>query len=76
MKRFPSKHGTPVVFTPVRSRPPMPSRIVPRSPPPPRNLGEEVERTESKPPRPSYVEIDVVEANLSGDPRYEPHEPE
>jgi hypothetical protein len=57
----------------------MPSRIVPRSPPPPRDLGEQTEQTPqagSKPPRPSYAELDLVEANLADDPRYEPHDPE
>ena len=70
MKRFPSKHGAPVVFNPVRSRTPMPSRIVPRSPALPRDLAPRAE-TGPKPRSPSYVELDVVEADLKDDPRYD-----
>ena len=73
MKRFPSKHGARVVFDPVRSKTPMPaSRAVRRSssPVPP----EASDSAPPKAPSPSFAEIDVVEANLSRDPRYDPDE--
>jgi hypothetical protein len=72
MKRFPSGHGARVVFTPVRSATPMPSsqHRVPRSAPVPK----EVRPRTDAPPKdrtPSYAEIDLVEANLKDDPRYD-----
>jgi hypothetical protein len=73
MKRFPSKHGARVVFDPVRSKTPAPSslrpRTIPRSAPLPREFTENEAPT--KPRSPSYAEVDVVEANLKVDPRYE-----
>ena len=72
MKRFPSGHGARVLFNPVRRATPMPSsRSVPRSAPVPR---EAVEGPAPKPRSPSYAEVDVVEANLKGDPRYDDDE--
>jgi len=69
MKRFPSKHGARVAFDPVRSQTPMPSASrIPRSAPVPREFTEEAP---TKPHSPSFAEIDVVEANLKRDPRYE-----
>jgi len=71
MKRFPSKHGARVVFDPVRSKTPMPtSRTARRSSSP-----APQEASDSAPPKspsPSFAEIDVVEANLSRDPRHDP----
>jgi hypothetical protein len=69
MKRFPSSHGARVVFDPVRSKTPMPaSRTVPKSSPVPR---ETTSSTPPKKPSPSFAEIDVVEANLTNDPRHD-----
>jgi hypothetical protein len=70
MKRFPSKHGQRVTFDPIRSKTPARgTRAVTRSSAPaPSN------NPDSAPPKsrsPSFVELDVVEANLSGDPRYD-----
>ena len=71
MKRFPSKHGAQVVFSPLRSQTPMPSRLVPRSPPPPFAQGDLAPEAEAKLRSPSYVELDLVEADLHDDPRYD-----
>ncbi len=68
MKRFPSGHGARVAFDPVRSATPYPrARAVPRAAAIPRELISEP----PKPRAPSFAEIDVVEANLSDDPRYD-----
>jgi hypothetical protein len=73
MKRFPSRHGARVAFDPVRSKTPTPSslrpRAIPRSAPVPREFSPDEAPT--KPRSPSFAEIDVVEANLKTDPRYE-----
>lgn len=75
MKRFPSSHGARVVFDPIRRATPTPgtpatrrSGPVPRAAPLPREIPRE-ER--EKPRNPSFAEVDVVEANLAGDPRYD-----
>jgi hypothetical protein len=79
MKRFPSSHGARVVFDPVRSAPPAPgTRPARRSGPVPRAAGVPRELVRPpvndgpvKPRSPSYAEVDVVEADLAEDPRYE-----
>jgi hypothetical protein len=73
MKRFPSSHGARVVFDPVRSKTPMPhSRVAPKSAPVPREAV--ADSAPPKKPSPSFAEIDVVEANLKHDPRYDADE--
>jgi len=69
MKRFPSKHGAKVAFDPLRSAAPPPLKhvAVPRAASIPRELVQDTARARS----PSFVEVDVVEANLTGDPRYD-----
>lgn len=84
MKRFPSSHGARVVFDPLRTRTPnaasgpiRQSGSVPRGAPIPRD--EEASPPPAKKSKPgpakerspSYVEIDMVEANLQEDPRYD-----
>jgi hypothetical protein len=84
MKRFPSSHGARVSFDPLRSATPTPaarpvrrSGPIPRGAPIPRDEEGTVPppkaaKAESEKPRsPSFVEIDVVEANLHEDPRYD-----
>jgi hypothetical protein len=74
MKRFPSSHGARVVFDPVRSKTPLPrSRVTPKSGPVPRESPASTPAPARK-PSPSYAEIDVVEANLTNDPRHDPPE--
>jgi hypothetical protein len=68
MKRFPSGHGARVAFDPVRSATPMPrARPIPRAAAIPRELAPEPRKERA----PSFAEIDVVEANLTADPRYD-----
>ncbi len=69
MDRFPSRHGARVVFDPIRSNTPMPRApvVIPRAAAVPRDLADDAPKSRA----PSFAEIDVVEADLDADPRYD-----